>query len=105
MSYIVSEKEPFEINLMPQSVTEEVLQNLRTLLATPKFSVPLDRDLGLECGFIDKPFGAVQSLLVGEITDAVEKYEPRAEIIDIRIESGNMEGKLVTILEVEIRDG
>jgi hypothetical protein len=52
LSYIVSQTQRREINLLPQTLVEEVLQNLHTLLGTPKFSVPLDRDFGLECAFL-----------------------------------------------------
>lgn len=35
-----------EINMEPQTETEEIMQNVAVILATPKFSVPLDRGLG-----------------------------------------------------------
>ena len=35
------------INMFPNSVYEEIIQNVRVLLTTIKGTVPLDRDLGL----------------------------------------------------------
>ena len=46
-----------EINMEPQTETEEIMQNVAMILATPKFSVPLDRGLGLQMAFLDKPAG------------------------------------------------
>lgn len=36
-----------KLNLAPETLEEEVLQNVAIIVSTPKFSVPLDRGLGL----------------------------------------------------------
>ena len=46
---------PSEVNLSPANKYEEILQNVRTILATPVGSVPLDRDFGVDMRFIDRP--------------------------------------------------
>jgi len=44
-----------EVNLFPQTVIEEILQNVSVLLTTVVGSVPLDRNLGINATFIDVP--------------------------------------------------
>jgi phage baseplate assembly protein W len=93
-----------KINLNPESITEEVIQNLQMLLATPKYSVPLDREFGVSWEMADKPLNIAKTLLVGEIMDAVEKYEPRAEVTDITFTRDEITGRIVPRLEVLIND-
>jgi len=41
---------------------QNLLQQVRLLTSTRKGSVPLDRDLGLDFSFVDRPIGVVRSL-------------------------------------------
>jgi phage baseplate assembly protein W len=97
--------ESAKINLRPASIAEEIIQNLRTLLSTPKYSVPLDREFGIPWDAIDKPIEAAQSLLIGEIMDAVELYEPRAVVEEITFTRDEMTGRLIPKLKVVIESG
>ena len=101
MAYIVKAFTPGKLNLAPETLEEEVLQNVAIIVSTPKFSVPLDRGLGLAQRFIDKPIQVAQSILISEVLDAVEEYEPRAEVT---FEAGETPGLLVPVLEVNIVD-
>ena len=92
------------IVLAPETLEEEVLQNVAIIVSTPKFSVPLDRGLGLAQRFIDKPIQVAQSILISEVLDAVEEYEPRAEVTNVTFEKGETPGLLVPVLEVNIVD-
>ena len=88
MAYIVKAFTPGKLNLAPETLEEEVLQNVAIIVSTPKFSVPLDRGLGLAQRFIDKPIQVAQSILISEVLDAVEEYEPRAEVTNVTFEAG-----------------
>lgn len=92
------------INLAPQTVQDEVLQNIKMIIENPKFSVPLNRDFGLAQEFLDKPLQAAQAMLVADVIEAVDKYEPRAEIKSVILKRGEKPGRYVPILEVEIHD-
>lgn len=112
MSYMVTAYETKIVNLAPETVTEEVLQNVATIISTPKFTVPLDRKLGLMSSVIDRPIPIAKALIIGEIMDAIEEYEPRAEIVEITfLDDGEteetaagreMRGKIVPRVEVNI---
>ena len=102
MAYSVTASEPIKINLAPATLMEEILQNLSMILQTIKNTAPLYRDFGLSGSFVDKPMPVAESLLIAEIYEAVEKYEPRAEIVNISFEKDEPAGKLYPCLEVEI---
>lgn len=103
MSYIVKAYSSNKINLEPKTIEEEVLQNVVTLISTSKYDVPLDRGFGLEQQFIDMPLPTAQAIFISEIFDAIEKYEPRAEVLKITFEQDEkMSGKLIPCLEVNI---
>jgi phage baseplate assembly protein W len=104
MSYTVTANIA-EINLTPETVDEEVIQNVAMILATPQFSVPLDRGLGLSQRFIDKPLPAAQALIIAEIIDAVETYEPRVTVENVYFEQGETSGKMIPYVEVSINGG
>lgn len=105
MAYTVTADTAASINLAPTTVVEEVLQNLSMILSTPKFSVPLDRDFGLSARFVDKPTPTAEAITISEVLDAVEKYEPRAEILGVTFERDERLGKIIPRLEVNIIGG
>lgn len=105
MAYTVKAYALEKINLAPEDTTEEVLQNVAVILSTPKFSVPLERGLGLAQRFLDKPISAAQSILISEVLEAIEEFEPRAEVENVTFELGERPGTLIPIVEVKIIDG
>lgn len=102
MAYTVKASERAKINLAPATLIEEILQNLSMIIQTVVKSVPLYRAFGISGAFLDKPTPAAETLIVSEIYEAVEKYEPRAEIQNIYFETDTMTGKLSPCLEVVI---
>lgn len=105
MTSIIKADGPFKINLAPETVEEEILQNVAVILSTPKFSVPLDRGLGLAQRFLDKPIQLAQSILVSEVLEAIEQYEPRVQVDNVSYELGKRPGALIPVVEVSIIDG
>lgn len=69
-----------KINLKPQTVTEEVIQNVQTILGTVKGSVPLNRDFGVDIEAVDLPLPMAMMQVKINIIEAIQKYEPRAVI-------------------------
>lgn len=69
-----------KINLKPQTVTEEVIQNVQTILGTVKGSVPLNRDFGVDIEAVDLPQPMAMMQVKINIIEAIQKYEPRAVI-------------------------
>lgn len=88
---------------------DEIEQNIRFILATLVFSVPLDRAFGGDGDFVDAPSPYDAQRRMAAIVEVVEKYEPRVRVTGIELaNAGNtaaMDGQLVPILRFELRDG
>ena len=104
MAHIIKAYDLKNINLAPETTEEEVLQNIAVIISTPKFSVPLDRGLGMAQRFVDRPIQVAQSILISEVLDAVERDEPRAEVLGVTYELGDTPGTLIPVVEVNIID-
>jgi len=80
---------------------EEVLQNVRVILDTPKGTLPLDRNFGVDWSIVDLPIPVAFQRLKAEIVKAVEKYEPRAVINEIEV-LPDEDGKVIVRLKGQI---
>ena len=101
MAYLVQMNETPEIDFAPATVAEEVIQNVRTIVTTIKYSVPLDREFGIDGGVVDLPINIAKAKLTNEIFRAVRRYEPRAVIESIGFQ-GEETGRLIPTVEVSI---
>lgn len=90
-----------DIDLDPANVHREVLQNVAIILDTIRKSVPMLRDLGIPGEYLGRPVNVVENEIVGEIYDQVERYEPRAIIASVTIETDHITGRLIPIVELE----
>lgn len=105
MSYKVKGGDTASYVFGATDVVTSVLQNLALLYATKQGTVPQYREYGLPMKFIDKPLPVAQTMAVAEITEATERFEPRAKIVSISFEADNVTGRMIPIVEVEIDDG
>lgn len=104
MAYIIDTTKESEINLAPETVYEEVIQNLYFLYSSIEYDVPLDRELGLSGTYIDRMVETAEALVMADIYDKTEEYEPRAEIVNISFEADYQRGVLKPIVEVEVNN-
>lgn len=102
MNYLVSTKDK-NIKFAPQTTTEEILQNVRTILSTIKGSVPLDRKFGISGDAVDKPMQKAEAILSSEIFAQIRRYEPRVSIESITFEA-DISGKLSPTVGVKINN-
>lgn len=80
-----------------------VLQNVAIILATRRGSCPLYRDFGIPMDFLDRPMPVAKTLAFAEIKEAVETYEPRAQVVNVTFsESTEAPGQLNPVVEVSI---
>lgn len=94
-----------EIDFSPATTIKEILQNVRTILTTAKYTVPLDREFGLDASILDAPIAVVRAKLTAEIIQAVETYEPRVKVTKVNYEGDGEEGVLTPKVQVRIVDG
>ena len=101
MQYEVSVKAPEIIDIAPKNDVNEILQNVRTILATTKGTIPLDREFGIDGSVIDMPTMQAQAYLTNEIFQAIRRYEPRVSIDSITFD-GEITGKLIPKVVITI---
>ncbi|MBR0151069.1 MAG: GPW/gp25 family protein [Synergistaceae bacterium] len=90
-----------EINFAPANVIEEVVQNVRTICATPKYSVPMDRLFGINGTIVDRPTPKAIAEIQAEIIQAIRKYEPRCRVKRVTFDA-DIDGKLVATVRIRI---
>lgn len=89
------------IDLAPQNVHQEVIQNIAVILDLIQKSCPMFRDGGLPGELLGRPMPVVENMLIGNIYDQIEKYEPRAIIEAVTFEQNALTGKMIPIIELE----
>ena len=105
MVHTITADEHPVIKIAPATLIEEVLQNVSMIITTIKYTAPLFRDFGISATFLDKPTIAAEAILIAEIFDAIEMYEPRAEILNVSFTRDERTGKAAPRLEVGINGG
>ena len=72
-----------QINWFPETILEEILQNVAILLTTIIGTVPLDRKLGLPITFIDEPQPRGMMQLSIFVLETLQEYEPRVVVTEV----------------------
>lgn len=101
MDLIIDSEKNYSQELMENDTAKSVVQNIALLLNTKKGTVPMYRDYGLPMEFIDKPINVAETMAFAEITEALEKYEPRATLKNIDFYK-SASGKMAIVLEVTV---
>lgn len=81
---------------------EEVLQNVRTYLCTPRFSVVLDRTLGIDARVIDRPINKAKAIISADILGGLPRHEPRAKVLSIAFAGDGLDGVLIPMVKVRV---
>lgn len=101
MSYTVSASRRKGIVLNEPDRTESILQNISLLLQTWQGDVPLYREFGLPMQFVDRPMNTAAPVMIVEIREAIQRFEPRAELVAVRF-THDASGVLIPEVEVNI---
>jgi len=76
------------------SETDEILRNINIIFTTPKGSVPLDRDFGIDFSILDNNLEKSKALLTIEYIEKTSRYEPRAKVLEVQFENDAIKGIL-----------
>lgn len=82
---------------------KEIFQNVKTILATPKFSAALERTLGVDQRIVDLPINEAGEATI-TILDALYFWEPRCEAVNIDFEPDVLSGHLTVNLTLKIKN-
>lgn len=104
MSYTVRATDLKNIRFAEQDTVSSVLQNVALILSTPKGSVPQYREFGLDWSYLDKPMPIAKVLMLPEVKEAIEHWEPRAKFVDMSLAEDPLKpGTLFPTVEIEIK--
>lgn len=93
-----------DIDLCPENVYQEVIQNIAIILDTIMKSAVMLRGLGMPGQLLGRPLPVIENVLVGYIYDQIEENEPRAILGSVYFEMTNNEkiaGKMIPIIQLE----
>lgn len=103
MKISVDSRKPV-FSFAPQSLEREVMQNLSLLICTARYSLPLAREMGLGSEYLHRPQNAAQALIVQDIYENAEAYEPRANILSVSFGADSATGETYITVEAEVKN-
>ena len=93
-----------KIDFYPSDVYHEIIQNIKIICSTPKYSVPLDRAFGIDASILDRPLNYAQAKLSAEIIEAINNYEPRAKVKSVNFSGDGLTGLLIPTVKIELQE-
>ena len=94
------------VDFEPQTLVQEIEQNLRILLSTYIFSVPLDRRLGITADYVDDPLDdSIDGQIQSDIIDTIKRYEPRVNIKSVSYSHDANNNRVIPTIDYEIIGG
>ena len=105
MTMTVTGKPLTEINLMPESMAEEIAQNIRTIVTTELGSAPMCREVGISSEALHRKTNTAKVLLTRDIFTAMQDQEERAQLLSAYFEETDRPEELMPVLEVELNGG
>lgn len=102
MKYTIRADEKIPFSVAPESVDAEIIQNIRLLLNTDRYDIPLARDMGRITDQLGERIQIAKMREFQNILDLIEKYEPRAKVLSVEFDTDSDRGRLIPIVEVEM---
>lgn len=93
------------LRLNETDTVSAVVQNIAVILSTPLGSVPMYREFGLDQSFLDLPVPQAEVLMIAPVREAVERWEPRAEVLEVSLQRDRERPeRLIPAVKVAIRE-
>lgn len=90
------------VNLAPDTVAEDVQQNMAMIFGTVRGTVPYMREFGVDAGFIDMKMNADINDIVDDAYEQTEKYEQRAQLSNVDLGDMEATGALDVTISYEV---
>ena len=81
----------------PATTEKEVMQNVENIVSRIKYNVPLAREKGIIAENIDKPQEVAKAELVADISDEIDREEPRYKISEVSISNLEIEKGQISV--------
>jgi phage baseplate assembly protein W len=94
------------MKLVETKILDSIKQNISIILTTPKGSDPHRPEFGSDINsFIDLPLTVITAgKIKSEITDAIERWEPRVTLNSCEVRKVGTEAKLVIDLDIYVKE-
>jgi hypothetical protein len=82
---------------------KEIVQNVKYIILTNYYSVPLDREFGFNAVMVDKPMPVAELVISQEIAMKIALYEPRCVFEEVNFRGeiiDGVEGKLTPEVKI-----
>jgi phage baseplate assembly protein W len=97
---------PYSINFAPNSVLEEILQNVRNIFQQVKGTIPYQRDMGIDESIIDLPTENAIMIYQIDIIKQIKKFEPRAKVKKFNWKGSDIvKGNLNLVITIDVKEG
>lgn len=87
------------------NLEEDVAQSIEVILLTPKGAKIFEPEFGTNIlKYLDRPIEEVVPLIIAEVWEALERWEPRIKLLSVDVVEADENGKISLILFYEIKD-
>lgn len=90
------------VNLAPETVAEDVQQNMAMIFGTVRGTVPYMREFGVDAGFVDMRMNADINDIADDVYEQAARYEERAQISNVDIGDMDISGTLDATITYEV---
>lgn len=101
MNLMIDTAAEYSQGFQEDDTAKSVIQNIALLLCTKKGTVPMYREFGIDMEFVDKPIDIAEAIAYKEVTEALERFEPRAKLKNLTFKSSK-EGRMSLAVEVTV---
>lgn len=81
---------------------ERIVQNILNILNTYKYEVAYNRGLGISADILDKDAETVKSIIMENLFDDIKRYEPRALLKAVDVQSVSDDGHITAVITIEV---
>ena len=90
------------IDFAPKDILTEIIQNVRTIISTTQFSVPLDRRFGIDGTVIDLPLPVAMARISAEVIRAITEYDAELCPLTLKVQKQLMRKKDICCLRYRL---
>ena len=88
-----------------QSLEEDIAQSIEVILLTPKGAKIFEPEFGTNIlKHLDRPIDEVVPLIIAEVWEALERWEPRIKVLSVDVVKADENGKILLVLLYEIKE-
>lgn len=83
-------------------ISDELVKQIRFLIATPVGTVVCNRDFGMDMNFIDKPTLTAETMFAAELCQKLSKYIPDIKLDSVQFTANEIGDKLTAKVVVRL---